>query len=39
LPTRFDYFVHRLWWKVWKAAEHETSIQPMVDVAIYDRKV
>jgi hypothetical protein len=25
-PTRFDYFVHRLWWNVWKAAEQETSI-------------
>jgi Fe2+ or Zn2+ uptake regulation protein len=25
-PTRFDYFVHKLWWKVWKAAEQETSI-------------
>jgi len=25
-PTRFDYFVHRLWWKVWKAAEQETSL-------------
>jgi hypothetical protein len=25
-PTRFDYFVHRLWWKAWKAAEQETTI-------------
>ena len=25
-PTRFDYFVHRLWWNVWKAAEQETSL-------------
>jgi len=25
-PTRFDYFVHQLWWKVWKAAEQETNI-------------
>jgi hypothetical protein len=25
-PTRFHYFVHRLWWKVRKAAEQETSI-------------
>jgi len=25
-PTRFDYFVHRLWWNVWKAAEQETAL-------------
>jgi len=25
-PTKFDYFVHKLWWKVWKAAEHETTL-------------
>ena len=25
-PTRFDFFVHKLWWKVWEAAERETSI-------------
>jgi hypothetical protein len=24
-PTRFDYFVHKLWWKVWEAAERETT--------------
>jgi hypothetical protein len=25
-PTKFDYFVHKLWWKVWEAAERETTI-------------
>lgn len=24
-PTKFDFFVHRLWWKVWEAAERETA--------------
>jgi hypothetical protein len=24
-PNRFDYFVHRLWRKVWEAAERETT--------------
>ena len=24
-PTKFDFCVHRLWWKVWEAAERETA--------------